>query len=42
VAELDLAEAAGKLQQIAPPGAPNPYEIDTGNLLICPFVAPEA
>jgi len=41
VAELDAAEAAGKLKQIAP-GAANPYEIDTGNLLICPFVAPEA
>jgi hypothetical protein len=42
VAELDAAEAAGKFQQIAPPGSENPYEVDTGNLLICPFVAPEA
>ena len=42
VAELDAAELAGKFQPIAPPGAENPYEIDTGNVLICPFVAPEA
>jgi hypothetical protein len=41
-AELDAAQAAGKFQAIAPPGSDNPYEIDTGNLLICPFVAPEA
>ena len=42
VKELDDAEAAGKFQVIAPPGSENLYEIDTGNLLICPFVAPEA
>lgn len=41
VEELDQAEADGKLQVLAP-GTPNPYEIETGNLLICPFVAPEA
>ena len=41
-AELDAAEVAGKFQAIAPPGSENPYEIDTGNLLICPFVAPAA
>jgi hypothetical protein len=41
-AELDAAEAAGKFKVIAPPGSANPYEIDTGNLLICPLVAPEA
>jgi hypothetical protein len=40
--ELDDAEAAGKFQVIAPPGSANRYEIDTGNLLICPLVAPEA
>ncbi|HEV2219809.1 MAG TPA: hypothetical protein VGV08_04530 [Casimicrobiaceae bacterium] len=40
-AELDAGEAAGKFQAIAPAAA-NPYEIDTGNLLICPLVAPEA
>jgi hypothetical protein len=41
VAELDAGEAAGKFQ-VLDPNAANPYEIDTGNLLICPFVAPEA
>lgn len=42
VEDLDLAEGAGKFQAIAPPGSENPYEIDTGNLLICPLVAPDA
>jgi hypothetical protein len=42
VEELDAAEAAGKFQAIAPPGSANPYEFDTGNVLICPLVAPEA
>ena len=43
VEELDAAEAAGKLQVVNPdPNAENPYELDTGNLLICPLVAPEA
>jgi hypothetical protein len=41
VEELDQGEADGKFQ-ILDPSATNPYEIDTGNLLICPFVAPEA
>ena len=41
VSELDAAEAAGEFQAIAP-NAANPYELDTGNLLICPFVAPDA
>jgi hypothetical protein len=41
VAELDQAEADGKFQ-VLDPSATNPYEIDTGNLLICAFVAPEA
>jgi len=38
VEELDAAEKAGKFQQLGP----WTYEIDSGNLLICPFVAPEA
>ena len=42
VEELDIAEGAGKFKAIAPPGSENPYEIETGNLLICPLVAPEA
>jgi hypothetical protein len=42
VKELDDGEAAGKFQKIAPPGSANQYEIDTGNLLICPFVSPDA
>jgi hypothetical protein len=41
VEELDEAEAAGKFQILAP-GTDHPFEIDTGNLLICPLVAPEA
>jgi hypothetical protein len=41
VEELDQGEADGKFQ-ILDKNATNPYEIDTGNLLICPFVAPEA
>lgn len=42
VEDLDKGEAAGKFKPIAPPGSANPYEFDTGNVLICPFVAPEA
>ena len=48
VEELDAAEQAcmsGQacmFQVIAPEGSENRYEIDTGNLLICPFVSPEA
>lgn len=41
VEELDQGEADGKFQ-ILDRNATNPYEIDTGNLLICPLVAPEA
>jgi hypothetical protein len=41
VAELDQAEADGKFQ-VLDSTATNPYEIETGNVLICPFVAPEA
>jgi hypothetical protein len=39
--DIDAAEAAGTFLQINP-GADNPYEIDTGNVLICPLVAPAA
>jgi len=43
VEELDQAEKDGKFQVLDPsPNAVNQYEIDTGNLLICPLVAPEA
>jgi hypothetical protein len=41
-AKRHAAEVAGKFEAIAPPGSDNRYDIDTGNLLICPFVAPEA
>ncbi|HEX9274915.1 MAG TPA: hypothetical protein VGA51_00755 [Casimicrobiaceae bacterium] len=39
--DIDAAEAAGTFLPINP-GAENPYEIETGNVLICPFVSPEA
>jgi len=39
--ELDAAEQAGEFQVINP-GAENPYEIITPNILICPFVSPNA
>jgi hypothetical protein len=40
---LDMAESAGEFLPINPdPNAENPYEIDTGNLLICPTVSPHA
>jgi len=39
--ELDAAEQAGEFQVINP-GALNPYEIITPNILICPFVSPNA
>jgi hypothetical protein len=43
VEELDQAEKDGKFQVLdSSPNAVNQYEIDTGNLLICPLVAPEA
>ena len=41
-AGLDAAEAAGNVFDQLAPGAPNPYEIDTGNLLICPIVSSHA
>ena len=39
--DIDAAEAAGKFQVINPGGS-NSYEIETGIVLICPFVAPDA
>ncbi len=41
-ADIDAAEKAGVFLPIAPPGSANPYEIDTGNVLICPLVSPHA
>jgi hypothetical protein len=41
-AGLDSAEAAGGVFQTINPGAANPYEVDTGNLLICPTVSNHA
>ena len=40
-AQVDAAEAAGKFLPINPGGA-NRYEIDTGNVLICPTVSSHA
>ena len=39
--DIDAAEAAGMFVKINP-GADNEYEIDTGFVLICPLVAPDA
>jgi hypothetical protein len=41
-ADLDTAEAAGNVFQQINSGGANPYEIDTGNLLICPTVSNHA
>jgi hypothetical protein len=41
-AELDAAETAGNVFLPINPGGENPYEFDTGNLLICPTVSPHA
>jgi hypothetical protein len=41
VEELDAAEAAGMFLPIGNDPT-NQYEIDTGNVLICPLVAPDA
>jgi hypothetical protein len=38
-ADIDAAEAAGNVFLQINPGGANPYEIDTGNLLICPTVS---
>ncbi|MBS0393570.1 MAG: hypothetical protein JSR54_03040 [Proteobacteria bacterium] len=43
VSDLDAAEAAGVFLPVNPdPNAANKYEIDTGNVLICPLVSPHA
>jgi hypothetical protein len=40
-AELDAGEAAGMFLPIN--GGPgNPFEVETGNVLICPLVSPHA
>lgn len=40
---IDAAEASGMFDKINPdPNAANPYEIETGTVLICPFVSPDA
>jgi len=36
--DIDAAEAAGNVFLPINPGGENPYEIDTGNVLICPIV----
>ena len=42
VADLDAAETAGNVFLQINAGGANPYEFDTGNLLICPTVSPHA
>jgi hypothetical protein len=39
--DVDAAEANGVFLPINP-GPGNPYEIETGSVLICPFVSPNA
>jgi hypothetical protein len=41
-ADLDAAEAAGNVFLPINPTGDNPYEVDTGNLLICPTVSNHA
>jgi len=41
-ADLDAAEAAGNVFLPINSGGSNPYEVDTGNLLICPIVSSHA
>ena len=41
-ADLDAAEAAGNVFLPINPRGSNPYEIDTGNVLICPTVSSHA
>lgn len=41
-ADLDAAETAGNVFRQINPGGANPYEFDTGTLLICPTVSPHA
>jgi len=40
--DIDAAEAAGTFLPINSSGRGNIYEIETGNVLICPLVSPEA
>lgn len=40
--DIDAAEANGTFLPINPTLGANPYEIDTGNVLICPLVSPHA
>ena len=40
-ADLDAAEASGEFLPLNP-GAENPFELETGSVLICPFVSPQA
>jgi hypothetical protein len=40
--DLDAAEQAGNVFLPINPGGDNPYEIETGNVLICPIVSPHA
>jgi hypothetical protein len=40
--DLDAAEAAGNVFLPINGGGSNPYEVDTGNLLICPTVSNHA
>jgi hypothetical protein len=39
--DIDAGEAEGKFLPINP-GSANPFEIETGSVLICPFVSPNA
>jgi len=41
-ADLDAAETAGNVFLPVNPGGANPYEFETGNLLICPLVSDHA
>ncbi len=41
-ADIDAAEAAGNVFLPINSGGSNPYEVDTGNLLICPTVSSHA
>lgn len=40
--EISTAEAEGKFLPVNNSGTGDPFEIDTGNLLICPLVSPSA
>lgn len=40
--DISAAEAAGEFLPINNSGTGNPFELDTGNVLICPLVSPSA